>query len=97
MKLLSILMGVLFVLSVSQKSFACDCDKADKAEKTAAAATVTDAKDATKTDTTAEKACACGKSGKDCKCKDCGCSKHKDKTHKKHGKDCGCDDKKEQV
>lgn len=103
MKLFSILMGVMFVFSVSQKSFACDCDKAHKGDKAPASTTVADAKDATKTDATAEKTCACGKSGKDCTCKDCGCGKHKDKNHKhdkahkKHGKDCGCDDKKEEV
>ncbi len=95
MKFLSILLGVLFVFSVSQKAFACDCDKAHKGDKAPASTTVADAKDSQKAE-----GCACEKSGKDCKCKDCGCDKNKESKkeahkHKKGGKDCGCDDKHE--
>lgn len=102
MKLLSVLVGLLFVFSVSQKAFACPCNEG-KAGKAPASTTVADAKDAQKdmqkTDATTEKACGCEKAGKECKCKDCGCGKHKDadktkgkdKAHSKHGKDCGCD------
>lgn len=94
MKFLSLLVGVLFVFSVSQKAFANPSTDA-KAGKAAVSATVADAKDATNTDATSEKTCACEKSKKDCTCKDCGCGKHKekskDKAHNKHKKDCGCD------
>lgn len=103
MKLLSILLGVCFIFSVSQKAFACPCNEG-KSGKAPASTMVADAKDATKADAKAEscgceksdKQCGCEKDGKECACqkagKECKCGKHKkDKAHSKHGKDCGCD------
>lgn len=98
MKVLSILLGVCFIFSVSQKSFACPCQEGKKADKAAAGTVVADAKDAAKDvkpdGTKTETGCACEKAGKAC-----ACSAHKKdgKAHKKGEKDCGCADKKEQA
>lgn len=91
MKLLSVLLGICFVFSISQKTFACPCE--DKAAgKAPASTTVADAKDVT-ADATAEKTCACAKDGKACACgKDGKACDHKDgkACNHKDGKSCAC-------
>ncbi len=90
MKILTTLIGLLFIMGLSTKAYACDCDKAEKKDSIAH---VADAKDAVK-DETSDKStsCSCGAScdsGKDCK----DCASHK---HKKgmscggEGKSCSC-------
>ncbi len=88
MKLLTFLLGLLFVFSITQKAMACDCDKAAKKDRTTASQTVADAKDTKSCEScggescTCEKGCKCGghKDGKSCDSKSC----------KGDGKSCGC-------
>ncbi len=83
MKLLTFILGLLFVFSVAQKAMACDCDKGAKKENTTTSQTVADAKD-----TKSGEACSCGK--------ECKCGHHKDgksceeKSCGGEGKSCGC-------
>lgn len=89
MKLLSLLIGVCFIFSFSQKTFACGCDEGKKADQTSMSSKVADAKEAPESHT-------CDASGKQCtEGKDCSCSKDKKDHHMKHkdGKACGCADK----
>jgi hypothetical protein len=100
LKLLGVLLGVCFIFSVSQKTFACGCDHDKKAEQTSVATKIADAKDAMKNMKDAKKMDATSEThtcaaGEQCEGgKACSCSKDKKSMHKhKDGKPCDCADK----
>lgn len=95
MKLLAALLGICFIFSVSQKTFACPCEEGKKAEATATTK-VADANKATPatSEATDSHSCTAGKQCGDEKA--CSCSKDKKGMHMhkhKDGKPCDCADK----
>ena len=92
MKILTALISLFFVMSLSSKVYACDCDKAGKKDSTTH---VADAKDASKKgESDKSTSCSCGascESGKECKdCKSGADHKHNKGMSCGEGHSCSC-------